>query len=110
MIGNCFNPACQKELRYLRHGAVYQWEKGTGPEFDSEFFWLCLRCSSTFDLGADREGKPSLTTCGSKGEGNQSCSRIRRVLRGVLQECPMRAQLPGNLLCAGVSARNRSDT
>ena len=110
MIGNCFNPACQKELRYLRHGAVYQWEKGIGQEFDSEFFWLCPRCSSTFDLGADREGMPSLTSCGSKGEGNQACSRIRRVLRGVLQECPMRAQLPGSLLCARVYARNRSDT
>jgi hypothetical protein len=89
MIGNCFNPTCQKELRYLRYGAVYQWEKGTGPEFASEFFWLCPGCSSAFDLGADREGMPSLTTCGSKGGRDQRCSRIRRVLRGVLQDSPM---------------------
>jgi hypothetical protein len=89
MIGNCFNPACQKELRYLRQGAVYQWEKGTGPQFDSEFFWLCPKCSATFDVGPDRAGVPSLTPCGSRGAGNQRCSRIRRVLRGVLQECPV---------------------
>jgi hypothetical protein len=82
MIGNCFNPACRKELRYLRQGAVYQWEKGTGPQFCSEFFWLCPGCSSSFDLGADREGMPSLTTSGSKGEANQRCFRIRRVLTG----------------------------
>jgi hypothetical protein len=73
----------------LRQGAVYQWEKGTGPQFDSEFFWLCPRCSATFDVSPDREGVPSLTPCGFKGEGNQRCSRIKRVLRGVLQECPV---------------------
>ena len=30
MIGHCFNPECKKELRYLRHGSVYQWETGVG--------------------------------------------------------------------------------
>jgi hypothetical protein len=86
MIGNCFNPACQKELRYLRQGTVYQWEKGTGPEFDSEFFWLCPRCSSTFAVSSDREGKPSLTAYGVKIERNPGCPHIRRVLRGVVHE------------------------
>jgi hypothetical protein len=89
MIGNCFNPACKKELRYLRQGAIYQWEKGTGPEFGSEFFWLCPRCSSTFNVGSDRNGVPSLTPCGARGEGNPRCSRVRRVLRGILHECPI---------------------
>jgi hypothetical protein len=88
MIGNCFNPACQKELRYLRQGAVYQWEKGTGPGFGSEFFWLCPGCSSTFDVGPDGQGMPCLTACGGRTEGNLRCSRIRRVLRGVVQACP----------------------
>ena len=27
MIGHCFNPKCNEELRYLRHGSVYQWER-----------------------------------------------------------------------------------
>lgn len=89
MIGNCFNPACQRELRYLRHGAIYQWEKGIGTAFDSEFFWLCPKCSPTFDVGSDRDGVPSLTLCGARAEGNQRRSRVRRVLRGILQECPI---------------------
>jgi hypothetical protein len=25
MIGHCFNPQCNEELRYLRQGSVYQW-------------------------------------------------------------------------------------
>ena len=99
MIGNCFNPACKKELRYLRQGAVYQWETGIGREFHSEFFWLCPNCSSTFEVASDREGAPLLAPCGAKGEGYQRCSRIKRVLRGVLQECPV----------AGCPARQSSD-
>jgi hypothetical protein len=89
MIGNCFNQECKKELRYLRQGAIYQWEKGTGTEFDSEFFWLCPKCSCTFDVSSGRDGVPSLTPCGVRGEGNQRCSRVRRVLRGILPECPI---------------------
>jgi hypothetical protein len=107
MIGNCFNPACQKELRYLRQGAVYQWEKGSGPEFDSEFFWLCPRCSCTFDVGSDRQGMPSLTVCGAKIEGNPGCSRIRKVLREIVQECPV-AGCPAE--CAGERLRREEFT
>jgi hypothetical protein len=89
MIGNCFDPACKKELRYLRQGAVYQWETGIGPEFRSEFFWLCPNCSSTFEVGSNREGVPLLAPWGQTCCGNQRCCRIKRVLRGMLQECPV---------------------
>ena len=30
MIGHCFNPDCNEELRYLRKGTVYQLETGLG--------------------------------------------------------------------------------
>lgn len=83
MMGHCFNPECKLELRYLSQGSVYQWETGIGGEFHSEFFWLCPVCSSTFELAADENGKPLLAPCGSRGDCNQRCSRIRRVLKGV---------------------------
>jgi hypothetical protein len=93
MIGNCFNPACNEELRYLRQGSVYQWEIGVGRNFHSEFFWLCPNCTSTFELASDSKGGPLLARWGSKAEVQQRRSRIRRVLRGVLQECLV--ELPG---------------
>jgi hypothetical protein len=85
MIGYCFNPVCNRELRYLRQGSVYQWETGVGQKFHSEFFWLCPDCSSQFELIFDAEDLPLLAPCGSKRDGRQGCSRIRKVLRGVLQ-------------------------
>jgi hypothetical protein len=93
MIGHCFNPACNKELRYLRQGTVYQWETGIGRDFHSEFFWPCPNCSSTFELASDENGGPLLAPWGARGEVHPRRSRIRRVLRGVLQEC-LAAELP----------------
>ncbi len=85
MIGHCFNPECNRELRYLRQGAVYQRETGTVKDFHSEFFWLCPACNSMFDLVSDANGEPELTPSGSRGHCAGGCSRIRKVLRGVLQ-------------------------
>ena len=82
-MNRCFNPECNRELRYLSEGSVYQWETGTGGEFHSEFFWLCPVCSATFELAAGENGKPLLAPCGSRGECKQRGSRIRRVLKGV---------------------------
>ncbi len=42
-------------------------------------------------------GDPCLYHCSSKREGDQKCSRIRRVLRGVLQECVV-AECPARLM------------
>ena len=96
MIGHCFNPACRKELLYLRQGSVYQWETGIERMFRSEFFWLCPNCTSRFEVGFGNDGLPLLAPSGSKGEGNHRCFRIRRVLKGVLQECPV-ANCPARL-------------
>jgi hypothetical protein len=87
MIGHCFNPDCRKELRYLRHGSVYQWERGVGREFRSEFFWLCPICSSAFAVASADDGEPLLVRCGMKREGDRRGSRIRRVFREALPEC-----------------------
>jgi hypothetical protein len=81
MIGHCFNPNCNRELRYLRQGSVYQWESGVGRDFHSEFFWLCANCSSRFELASDAYGAPSLAPCGSKRTGRLKLSRVRRVLQ-----------------------------
>jgi hypothetical protein len=79
MIGHCFNPRCNQELRYLRQGSVYQWESGVGRDFHSEFFWLCPNCSSTFELTSDANGAPSLAPSGSKRTARLMLSRVRRV-------------------------------
>jgi hypothetical protein len=88
VIGHCFNPACNQELRYLRQGSVYQLETGVGRRYRSDFFWLCLNCSPRFEVGSDDNGLPLLTPRGSTGGANHRFSRIKRVLRGMLQECP----------------------
>ena len=95
MIGHCFNPESNKELRYLREGSVFQWETGVGREFHSEFFWLCPICSSTFKVASDDNGEPVLVLCGSKSEGGgRRRSRIRRVFRGALPRCVV-SEIPG---------------
>lgn len=93
MIGHCFNPKCNEELRYLRQGSVYQWERGIEQDFHSEFFWLCPICSPIFKVISDHEGEPSLGPAELKDECGRGGSRIRRVLREVLEEC-MAPQLP----------------
>lgn len=96
MIGYCFNPVCNRELRYLRQGSVYHWETGVGQGLHSEFFWLCPDCSSQFELIFDEEGLPLLAPSGSKRQGRRECSRIRRVLQGVLQG-GLVTELPGRV-------------
>ena len=86
MIGNCFNPKCKQELRYLRQGSVYQREAGAGVEFHSEFFWLCPNCSALFKIASDEQGEPLLAPYDARGDGDQRAYRIRRVLRGLLQK------------------------
>jgi hypothetical protein len=87
MIGHCFNPKCNEELRYLRQGSVYQWEKGVAQDFHSEFFWLCPACSPIFKVVFDHDGEPSLAPAALKDERGRRGSRIRRVLRDVVEEC-----------------------
>ncbi len=84
MIGHCFNPECNEELRYLRQGSVYQRETGAAQDFRSEFFWLCQACSPLFKVTSDDDGKPSLVPATRRDERVHRNFRIRRVLRDVV--------------------------
>lgn len=49
MISQCMNPACHKELHYLRNGRVVRIIHGAGPA-QIEHFWLCGECSRNYDF------------------------------------------------------------
>lgn len=49
MISQCLNPACQRELHYLRNGRVVRIIHGSRPA-QIEHFWLCGECSRSFDF------------------------------------------------------------
>lgn len=97
MIGHCFNPLCNEELRYLRRGTVFAWETGSAPDFHSEFFWLCPSCSKRFHIVPDEEGRPALVSNHEKRAPKQKpirASRVRRVLQEVLNEPHTKAPVP----------------
>jgi hypothetical protein len=102
VMGHCFNPECNEELLYLRLGSVYQWETGLGRAFHSEFFWLCPVCSSRFKVASDDDGEPLLVPGSSKRPSVRNDSRIRRVLRGVVQECDSSARPPSLICCSPI--------
>jgi hypothetical protein len=52
MVSKCANPACDKQLHYLRDGRVYVFETLTtsatdlkSAESHNEHFWLCGDCA-----------------------------------------------------------------
>ena len=48
MVNQCANPACKRELHYLREGKVYQFALPTPTGSKRiEHFWLCGRCSKS---------------------------------------------------------------
>ena len=79
MIGQCFNPECGEEMHYLSQGSVYAWETGEGPDFQSEFFWLCPTCSEAFRVASNGSRKPSLTPKSLRIGFERKGSRVRRV-------------------------------
>ena len=79
MIGQCLNPECSEELRYLSQGSVYAWETGEAREFHSEFFWLCPACSEALRVASRREWEaPSYASPENRVQSKGS--RVRRVL------------------------------
>ena len=51
MIGQCANPNCKRELRYLRDGKIYAFQLSTGTKHTRlEHFWLCGECSKRMIL------------------------------------------------------------
>lgn len=60
MIDRCFNPACNRELRYLRDGRVVRVIRGMGEEVSMEHYWLCGPCYETFDFDFPEDGSVAL--------------------------------------------------
>jgi hypothetical protein len=60
MISQCLNPACRKELHYLREGRVVRTTHRIGPETQVEHFWLCGECHAAYDFLFATDGRVSL--------------------------------------------------
>ena len=56
MIDRCFNPACQKRLRYLRDGRVVRVIQNHYGQLRVEHFWLCGPCYTVYDFAFSEEG------------------------------------------------------
>lgn len=61
MISQCLNPACRKELRYLRNGRVIRTTHRIGTDVQVEHFWLCGECHQSYDFLFATDGHVSLT-------------------------------------------------
>ena len=53
---NCFNPACNRELRYLRDGRVVRVLRGNNEQPSMEHYWLCGACYQVYDTTARSVG------------------------------------------------------
>jgi hypothetical protein len=60
MISQCMNPACGKELHYLRNGRVIRTTHRQGAQVKVEHFWLCGECHVDFDFLFAKDGHVSL--------------------------------------------------
>jgi len=62
MVGQCVNPKCGRELRYLRDGRIYLFEVVAMPGTRRpEHFWLCGKCSATMKLNLSATGEVKLS-------------------------------------------------
>ena len=60
MISKCMNPACGKELHYLRNGRVIRTTHRNGGQIQVEHFWLCGLCHQDYDFLFAKDGRVSL--------------------------------------------------
>jgi hypothetical protein len=65
MVSHCANPACNKELLYLREGKVFLFSPRKNPDASKlphrlEHFWLCGACAKVWTLSMDGPGSPHL--------------------------------------------------
>jgi hypothetical protein len=61
MIDNCFNPVCNKELRYLRDGRIVRIDRGSGNEATFVHYWLCGPCYISYDFSFSANGSVTLS-------------------------------------------------
>jgi hypothetical protein len=62
MITQCMNPACRKELHYLRSGRVIRTTSRIGSTVKVEHFWLCGECHVGYDFLFSKDGGVSLVS------------------------------------------------
>ena len=60
MINRCFNPACNRELRYLRDGRVVRVIRGDDENACMEHYWLCGACYQRYDFVFPSDGTVTL--------------------------------------------------
>jgi hypothetical protein len=71
MLTECFNPACHKQLDYLRSGRVVRTIRTTTSAKSVEHYWLCGSCYGEFDFEFRPDGTVTL------------CARRRPVTTGI---------------------------
>jgi hypothetical protein len=50
MMHKCFNPACDRELRYLRDGRVIRVMRRDNDQALVQHYWLCGTCYDDYDF------------------------------------------------------------
>ena len=61
MIDRCFNPVCNRELRYLRDGRIVRVDRGSGSGATFVHYWLCGPCSISHDFSFSADGSVTLS-------------------------------------------------
>ena len=56
----CFNPACDKELRYLRDGRVIRVIRRQDDQTLVQHYWLCGTCYDHYDFDFQPDGNVSI--------------------------------------------------
>ena len=69
MINRCFNPACNRELHYLRDGRVVRVIRGMEGDASVEHYWLCGSCYQFHDFIFALDGA---VTLGNKSTGDHA--------------------------------------
>jgi hypothetical protein len=62
MLAKCANPSCSASFHYLQEGRLFRLEaeltlaSPANRPGETEYFWLCSRCSKTLTLGLGQDG------------------------------------------------------
>jgi len=57
MINKCFNPDCEKQLRYLRDGRVVRVIRRETDKTIVQHYWLCGDCYDAYDFAFPPSGE-----------------------------------------------------
>ena len=57
MINKCFNPACEKQMRYLRDGRVVRVIRREEDQTMVQHYWLCGSCYDSYDFAFPPSGE-----------------------------------------------------